>query len=148
MIKIRLAQKEDVSVLYQLIMGIARFHDQEQFVLTDQEEMLRAGFGENSKFGALIAEYKGKVAGYLSFTWNYSIWYGTDYMNMDDLFVWEEFRGKKIGEQLMLYAKNLCADKGISLIRWEVQQDNAKAISFYQRLGADMSPKGIFKWEF
>ncbi|MBX2871584.1 MAG: GNAT family N-acetyltransferase [Saprospiraceae bacterium] len=147
MIEIRVAQKEDVGILYELIMGIAKFHNQEQFVLTNQEEMLQAGFGENPRFGALIAEYNGKVAGYLSYTWNYSIWNGTAYMNMDDLFVWQAFRGKKIGEQLMLHAKGLCDNSGIKLIRWEVQQDNAKAISFYNRLGADMYPKGIFRWK-
>jgi len=148
MIDIREARKEDIEILYDLIIGIAEFHNQEQYVLTNQEEMLRAGFGENPKFGALIAEYKGKVAGYLSFTWNYSIWNGTDYMNMDDLFVWEAFRGKRVGEELMLYAKQLCENKDISMIRWEVQQDNVKAVSFYNRLGADMYSKGIFRWKF
>lgn len=148
MTEIRVAQKEDVGILYELIMGIAKFHNQEQFVATTPEEMFRAGFSENPKFGAFIAEYDGKVAGYLSYTWNYSIWNGKNYMNMDDLFVWEEFRGKKIGEQLMQSAKDLCEDSGINSIRWEVQQDNSKAISFYNRLGAEMFPKGIFKWKF
>ena len=148
MIEIRAAKKEDIGILYELIMGIAKFHHQEQFVLTNQEKMLQAGFGENPKFGAFLAEYDGKIAGYLSYTWNYSIWNGKDYMNMDDLFVWAEFRGKKIGEFLMQYAKDRCKTRDVNLIRWEVEQDNAKAISFYNRLGAKMSQKGIFKWKF
>ncbi len=148
MIEIREATKEDVGVLFELIIGIAKFHDQEQFVATNPQEMLRAGFGDTPKFGALLATYDGEVAGYLSYTWNYSIWNGADYMNMDDLFVWEAFRGKRIGEKLMLKAKHICQNKGIRLIRWEVQQDNDKAISFYDRLGAKMSPKGVFRWKF
>lgn len=147
MTEIRMARKEDIEVLYELIFGIAKFHNQAQFVLTNKEEMLNAGFNENPKFGALIAECDGKVAGYLSYTWNYSIWNGKDYMNMDDLFVWEAFRGKKIGEKLMLYAKKISKANSVDLIRWEVENNNAKAISFYNRLGAKMYSKGIFRWD-
>lgn len=147
MIEIRRAQKDDIDILYELIYEIAKFHNQEQFVLTSREEMLNAGFNENPKFGALIARYNGEVAGYLSFTWNYSIWNGGNYMNMDDLFVLETFRGKRVGEQLMLHAKGICETNKINSIRWEVESNNSKAISFYNRLGAKMYSKGIFKWK-
>lgn len=69
-------------------------------------------------------------------------------MNIDDVFVWEEFRGQKIGEALMQKAKAACASKGVHKIRWEVQKDNHSAIRFYERLGANMETKGVFKWEF
>ncbi|MCG8329642.1 MAG: GNAT family N-acetyltransferase [Chitinophagales bacterium] len=147
MIEIRRAQKDDIDILYELIYEIAKFHNQEQFVLTSREEMLNAGFNENPKFGALIARYNGEVAGYLSFTWNYSIWNGGNYMNMDDLFVLEAFRGKRVGEQLMLHAKGICETNKINSIRWEVESNNSKAISFYSKLGAKMYSKGIFKWK-
>ena len=147
MLTIRPATKEDVSILYELIMGIAQYHNQEYAVKTSKEELLRAGFGKVSKFGALIAEYEGKPAGYLSYTWNYSIWNAGSYMNLDDLFVKEAFRGKKIGEALMQEAKALCKSKDTHLIRWEVQKDNEGAIKFYERLGAKMKAKGIFRWE-
>ncbi|MEM8887262.1 MAG: GNAT family N-acetyltransferase [Bacteroidota bacterium] len=147
MLTIRPATKEDVPMLYELILGIARYHNQEYAVKTSVEELRRAGFGEVSKFGALIAEYEGMPAAYLSYTWNYSIWNAGSYMNLDDLFVKEEFRGKKIGEALMQEAKALCQSRDTYLIRWEVQKDNAGAIKFYERLGAKMKAKGIFRWE-
>lgn len=148
MITIRTADRNDIDILYDLIMEIARYHDQVQYVVTSKEEMLESGFGNNPKFGALIAEYDGKVAGYLSYTWNYSIWNGSDYMNLDDLFVWSEFRGKKVGLNLMQYAKNVCISKNIKMMRWEVESDNMKAIAFYKKLGAEIKEKGIFKWHF
>lgn len=146
MIDIKKATEEDIDVLYELIIGIAKHHDQEQYVLTNTKEMLQSGFGESSKFGALLAYFDDKVAGYVSYTWNYSIWSGEDYMNIDDVFVWDEFRGKKIGEALMLKAKEICKQKNINRIRWEVEKDNAGAIKFYERLGAQVDVKGIFKW--
>ncbi|MDN5202700.1 GNAT family N-acetyltransferase [Fulvivirgaceae bacterium BMA10] len=146
MINIRKATQEDIGTLYDLMIAIARHHGQEQYVLTNKEELLKSGFTEPSKFGALIAEFNGKVAGYVSYTWNYSIWLGGDYMNIDDLFVWEEYRGKQIGEKLMQEAKEICEKKNIQRIRWEVEKDNLGAIKFYERLGAEFKTKGIFKW--
>ncbi|MBL6446386.1 GNAT family N-acetyltransferase [Fulvivirga sp. 29W222] len=148
MIKIREATKGDVDILYNMIMGIAKFHDHEEFVITDKQKMLSAGFNENPKFGALIAEFNDEVAGYLSYTWNYSIWNGSEYMNLDDLFVWEEYRKHKVGLNLMQRAKEICSDKAINMIRWEVETDNIKAIDFYNRLGVTMKEKGLFRWDF
>jgi len=146
MLEIRQAKSEDVDKIFDLILGIAKFHNQEQYVLTSKEKILEAGFGNEPKFEVLLAEFDGEIAGYLSYTWNYSIWNAMDYMNIDDLFVLEHFRGKKIGEEIMRMAKKVCLAKNINLIRWEVEISNAKAISFYQKLGANMTAKGIFKW--
>lgn len=148
MIHIIKATEDDIDVLFELIIGIAKHHNQEQYVLTNKEEMLKSGFKENSKFGALIAKFDEEVAGYVSYTWNYSIWEGGDYMNIDDLFIWEKYRGNKIGEHLMQKASEVCKKRNISKIKWEVEEDNLGAIKFYERLGAELNTKGIFKWVF
>lgn len=146
MIKTRNTTKDDVDTLFDLIMGIARFHNQEEYVLTDKQEILNSGFNNNPKFGAIIAEFNGQIAGYLSYTWNYSIWNGGEYMKLDDLFVWKEYRDQKVGLQLMNHAKDICKEKNISLIKWEVEKDNVRAIEFYNRLDAKITEKGIFRW--
>ncbi|AKA35370.1 GNAT family N-acetyltransferase [Flagellimonas lutaonensis] len=145
-IKIRHATSKDVTVLFDLIMAIAKHHNQEAYVLTDKDELLKEGFGEAPKFYVLLAEYEKEIAGYLSYTWNYSIWNGKNYMNLDDLFVKEKFRGLKIGQELIQRAKSLCANESSGLMRREVEKDNHKAIQFYNRLGAKMVEKGIFRW--
>ena len=33
-----------------------------------------------------------------------------------------------------------------SRIRWEVEQDNHRAIKFYQNLGAQLDIKRLFRW--
>ena len=144
---IREATSEDVDVIYDLMMAIARHQNQEQFILTDKSELLKSGFSESPKFGVLLAEVNGEVSGYLSYTWNYSIWLGMSYMNIDDVFVREEFRSQKVGEALMRKAREICKDKGISRVRWEVQKDNVRAIQFYERLGAELTIKGVFRWK-
>ncbi|WP_196896042.1 GNAT family N-acetyltransferase [Aureivirga marina] len=148
MIKIRKATKKDVETLYNLIIEIAKYHNQEEFIITDTNKMLNAGFGDYPRFGALLAEYDNKVVGYLSYTWNYSIWGGSEYMNLDDLFVLKDYRSHKVGFYLMEKAKEICIEKNINLICWEVESDNQKAIDFYNRIGATMKEKGLFKWNF
>jgi GNAT superfamily N-acetyltransferase len=68
-------------------------------------------------------------------------------MNIDDVFVWEKFRGKQIGEFLMLKAKEVCLAEGASRINWQVEQNNLGAIKFYERLGANIDIKGLFRWD-
>lgn len=43
MLKIRQVSKEDVGILYDLIIGIAKHHHQEQFILTNKEELFLNG---------------------------------------------------------------------------------------------------------
>ncbi len=146
MVTVREATISDVDIVYDLIIAIAKHHGQEQFVVTNKDELINAGFSNTPSFGVLLAEVDGEVAGYCSYTWNYSIWLGSSYMNIDDVFVWEKFRGKQIGESLMLKAKQVCLTKGAARIRWEVAQDNHGAIKFYERLGANYDVKGFFRW--
>ncbi len=147
MISIRELRKEDVGILINLINDIAIYHNQEEFVLTNESELLKSAFGDNPRFGVLLAEHDSEVAGYVSYTWNYSIWLGADFMNIDDLFIWEKFRGKGIGEALMFKAKETCKEKKIGRITWEVEENNHRAIQFYKRLGAELQLKGKFRWD-
>ena len=147
MITIRHANSSDVDRIYELILAIADHHDQSRFVKTNPGELLASGFGDDPKFGILLAEHDGSIVGYASFTINYSIWLGLKYMNIDDVYVDPGVRGLGIGEKLMQESKIHCRHIGVSRIRWEVQTDNLKAIRFYERLGARMMEKGVFTWE-
>ena len=147
MATVREATISDIDIVYDLIIAIAKHHNQEQYVITDKQELINSGFGHTPSFGVLLAEIDGEVAGYCSYTWNYSIWLGSTYMNIDDVFVWDNFRGQKVGEKLMLKAKAVCLAKGSSRIKWEVEQNNHGAIKFYKRLGANIDLKGLFRWD-
>ena len=146
MVNIREATIDDVDEIYRLILGIAKHHDLEKFVLTNKEALIKSGFGDNRKFGVILAEADDEIAGYISYTLNYSIWLNSTYMHIDDVFVWETHRGKKIGEKLMSFAKNLCEKQNLKMIKWEVESDNKGAIKFYRRIGAEVNIKGVGRW--
>ena len=147
MITVTEATISDLDIVYDLIMAIAKHHDQQQYVVTNKQELTNSGFTDNPCFGVLLAEVNGEVAGYCSYIWNYSIWAGATYMNIDDVFVWEKFRGQLVGEKLMYKAKQVCLANDASCIRWQVEQDNHGAIKFYKGLGANLDIKGFFRWD-
>ena len=147
MLTVREATKNDIDVIFELIITFARHQNLEKFFETNKEEMLKSGFGPSAKFGFLLAEIDGLPIGFVSYVWSYSIWLGADYMHIDDLYVLSEFRGEKAGEALMLGANQLCKSRGGKRLKWEVQQDNLQAIKFYKRLGAQVDIKGICRWQ-
>ena len=148
MIRIQKVSHKNARELYELMVKLAKNEGQEQYLTTDIASLSEALNEKPEKFGALMAFVDETAIGYLSYTWNYSIWQGLHYMNLDDLFVLASHRGRKVGEQLMDTAKVLCKEKGIYRIRWEVEKENNKAIKFYNRLGAQLKEKGIFNWSF
>jgi GNAT superfamily N-acetyltransferase len=147
LIEIRTATSDDVDVVYDFILAIAHFHEQRHLVETTKEEIRQSGFGADPKFGVLLAEVEGETAGYCTYTWNYSIWRGVSYMNLDDLFVWDKFRSQKIGLHLMHKLREVCVAGGANRIRWEVEKDNTHAIGFYNKLGAQVDIKGTCRWD-
>ncbi len=146
-VSVRRAGEDDVALVISMIREIADHHSQGEFVMTTEGELASSGFGPDPRFGVLIAEDDGDAAGFASYTFQYSIWLGSSYMNIDDVFVRESYRGRKIGEELMLAARTVCTDSGLTKVRWEVQADNERAIRFYERLGAVYASKGIFRWD-
>jgi len=147
LITVRKATLDDVDIIYDFILAIADFHDERHLVETNKAELLGSGFSDSPKFGVFLAEINGTVAGYCTYTWNYSIWRGVTYMHLDDLFVWGKYRGQEVGKHLMNKAREACIDGGANRIRWEVEQDNQNAINFYHKLGAQVDIKGMCRWD-
>lgn len=146
MVTIRRATADDAGLILALITALAEHHGQAEYVLTDERTLVDAGFGEEPKYGVLLAEVDGAIAGFLSYTTCYSIWLGDSFMQIDDVFVHDKYRGNGVGESLMYESRCTCQELGLSRIKWEVQPDNVAAIRFYERLGATSYNKRLFTW--
>ena len=64
-------------------------------------------------------------------------------MYMENIFVIDRYRRIGIGTALMQKAKDVCEKSGRLHMKWEVQQDNERAIDFYNKQGATISLRGI-----
>ena len=55
---------------------------------------------------------------------------------LKDLFTSAEVRGKGIGEKMMRYVAKVAVERGCSRFDWTTEEDNPRALAFYDRLGA------------
>lgn len=58
-----------------------------------------------------------------------------DHVEVIDLFIDEEFRGKNVGTQLMTKVQEHCQRAGLPNMKVEVATANTKALQFYEKLG-------------
>ena len=142
-IVIREAVENDAGKIYELILELAGHENTQKYVLTNTEMIREQGFGEDRKFGSLLAEFNGDIAGYLTYTWSYSTWQGDYHMYLENIFVLEQYRRSGVGSALMQGARGICETTGRLHMKWEVQPENERAIEFYEKLGATVSLRGI-----
>lgn len=102
----------------------------------DAASYLRDGFGENPRFGSLVAENNGRVIGYLLFAHGYDSDSAARTLEILDLYVNEEHRKRGAGRALMSRAAQIAREAGAKDMIWAVYHANALATSFYERLGA------------
>jgi len=136
MLSIRPATIGDVPLLRTLIRELADYEHELEMVAITETDLARDGFGPEPKFRALIAEWDQQPAGYALFFDFYSSWRGSQ-MFLEDLFVREAFRGRKIGKALMAAVARTAQQQGCHGLRWEVLGWNQDAIKVYEALGAE-----------
>jgi GNAT superfamily N-acetyltransferase len=136
MLSIRAATVEDVKLLVKLIRELAEYENELDHVLITEADLARDGFRPQPKFRVLLAYWDQDPAGYALFFDFYSTWRGRQ-MFLEDLFVRETFRGRKIGKALLAAVARIAEGQGCHALRWEVLNWNRTAVKFYESLGAE-----------
>lgn len=99
------------------------------------EAYLRDGFCEKPAFAGLVAEWEGRVAGYLLYSPAYDLDLGGRIHYVFDLFVRQAARRRGVGRALMTRAVQVCRQAGGSALLWSVYAPNKEAAAFYAHLG-------------
>jgi GNAT superfamily N-acetyltransferase len=136
MLSIRPATVNDVTLLRTLIRELAEYEKELDNVLITEADLARDGFGRQPKFRVLLAYWDQEPAGYALFFDFYSTWRGRQ-MFLEDLFIREAFRGRKIGKSLLAAVARIAQGEGCHALRWEVLDWNRTAVEFYESLGAE-----------
>ncbi|WP_228441051.1 GNAT family N-acetyltransferase [Chryseobacterium phosphatilyticum] len=146
---IRKAIESDSEKLWVLMEQLAIFEKYiDSFVITP-EIIKESGFRKSQPdFYCLVAEDKGEIAGMLVY---YFLPYTAENkpsIYMKELYVDENYRGQKIGEQLMDALKNEAQKNNCSQIKWTVAPWNDAGQRFYQRLGAKENKDWLhYEWK-
>ncbi|WP_433393676.1 N-acetyltransferase family protein [Micromonospora sp. KLBMP9576] len=103
------------------------------------ERLNRALFDAEPRLGCLVLEATdGDLAGYATFSREFSTWSGAEHLHLDCLFLTDGHRGGGWGRRLF-EAVALRAGRG--QMQWQTPAWNAGARRFYDRLGAHGSAK-------
>ena len=81
----------------------------------------------------LVAKVDGKVAGYVC------IWFVVDEGHITNVAVHEDYRGQKIGDQLIKELVQVCKDNKIVSMTLEVRTSNTVAQNLYRKYGFKMA---------
>ena len=135
-ISLRPATVHDVSLIRELIEGLAEY-ERLRHECRATDELLRASlFGERAYAEVVIAEWDGVPAGFALFFHNYSTFLARPGIYLEDLFVRPTHRGRGIGEALLRHLAALAVIRDCGRLEWSVLDWNKDAIGFYTKLGA------------
>ncbi len=135
-VTIRRATSQDGPKIVRLITALADFEKLPPPDEGAQARLLNDAFGPRPRFEIFLAEYIGKVAGYAFVFETYSTFLALPTLYLEDLFVLEEYRGKRVGYALFLHCAREAVRRGCGRFEWAVLDWNRHAINFYERLGA------------
>ena len=133
----RLAVKQDMPRVLELINELAVFEKEPDAVEVTIADLERDGFSANPKFTCFVLEHEASIEGIALVYPRYSTWKG-EVLHLEDLIVSKKCRGKGLGTQLLNAVVKHGKQIGVKRISWEVLDWNEPAIKFYESKGANV----------
>jgi len=132
---VRRAAPEDGPRILELDRELAHF---EKLTPPDEQEgrRLLSWIFEERRLEALVAENEGAIVGMALFYEGFGTFRAKPFLYLEDLVVSGATRSQRVGEALMAALAREVVSRGALRLEWSVLDWNARAISFYERLGA------------
>jgi GNAT superfamily N-acetyltransferase len=137
---IRPARPDDVSAIFAMIRELAVFEKLEHMVIANEAMLQDALFGVRPPCEAIVGEENGEVVTFALFFHNFSTFLCKKGLYLEDLYVKQNRRGKGYGRQMLVALAALAVERQCGRFEWSVLDWNANAISFYEKMGADVLP--------
>lgn len=131
----RFAGEADTKLVLQMIRDLAAYEKLEDQVEAT-EEILHTSLFVKKQAEVIIGEYEGETAGYALYFHNFSTFAGRGGLYLEDLFVYERFRGKGIGREYFNLLARIAKERGCPRVEWLCLDWNVNSIAFYKGLGA------------
>ena len=139
---IQIKDKDEWRELYQ---GYANFYQLEISKIT-LDTVWNWLLDQNHELSGLVYEINNKLVAIAHYRRMPSPLRGKDIGFLDDLYVHPDFRGRKIGEEIINKLNHISQEKGWGLIRWITRNDNHNAKSLYDRV-ANKSTWDVYELE-
>ncbi len=141
-IQIRPAKQSDVGQILTFIKALAEYEKLSHEVVATEQQLRETLFGDKPVAHVVIAEFDSQPAGFALYFYNYSTFLAKPGLYLEDLFVFPEFRGQKIGKTLLVYLAQVALREECGRFEWSVLDWNTPAIEFYRAMGA----MGMDEW--
>ncbi len=142
---IRNATQNDVSLIFLFIKKKAEFDRNigafSGILRVSEEKVRKTLFGTIPFSYVLFAEISGHEVGFALYGFRYSSFAGQPSIWLDDLYVDEEMRNQGIGVALMRHLAQIARENDCTHLAWNADARNTRGLSFYQRLGAEITEK-------
>lgn len=132
---IRDATIEDAAAMRAMIADLARETIGDRQDVLTVEEMRRYGFGDDKSFESIVAVRGGDVVATALYYDEFSTWRGRKGLYILDIYVAPAARGQGLGRRLVAEIAQRAAARGAAYVKLAVDQENHKAVKFYEMLG-------------
>lgn len=135
-VTVRKATPADGSTILGLVRALA---DYEALTPPDeaaQARLLADAFSDRPRFDVFLGEIEGVAVGYALVFETYSSFLALPKLYLEDIFVLEAYRGRKVGLALFQHCVHEAHKRGCGRMQWVVLDWNTPSIEFYQRQGA------------
>jgi ribosomal protein S18 acetylase RimI-like enzyme len=112
----------------------------------EEQQRMIEGLRNHPKSIVLLAQDAGVFIGLLTAFENFSTFTAKPMINIHDVFVFREHRGKGVGRKLMNAIIDEAKRRQCSRLTLEVRKDNRNAQNLYRSLGFEEVEHGMFYW--
>lgn len=150
-VTIRDARRDDVELIFGWIVELAEYERARDQVTGTPELLEAALFGPALSAEAVIAQTRDdpdgapdadrappRPAGFALFHGTFSTWECRPGIWLEDLYVPPEHRRAGVGGALLSHLARLTVARGCARLEWAALDWNAPALSFYEKIGAEL----------
>lgn len=143
----RPATRADLSVLIDFIHLLASDEGRPDAVSVTKDRLAALLFGPDA-FGTGYLGFKGNEPLVSALVLKkFSSYRGTPILYIEDIVVSEAARGTGVGAKMMEFLAKKALEQGCEAMEWMAVEDNAGAIRFYERLGAEIDPHVVLGFD-
>ena len=130
------ATKSDCQVILDLIYGIAEYEKMTDQVTATVESLYDSLFVKQ-RAKVILAYENDKAIGYMLYFFNYSTFTGGANIYLEDLFIYEEYRHKGYGKEMLRVLAQIALENKAQRIDWVCLDWNKPSLDFYKSINAE-----------
>jgi GNAT superfamily N-acetyltransferase len=133
--EVRCATAADAPAILTLVDALADYEKLDRPTPAARERLVQDLFGPKPRLECWLAFLEGSAIGYAFTVETYSSFLALPTLYLEDLFIREEYRGRKAGFALFQRILDEARLRGCGRIEWTVLDWNQIAMQFYDKLG-------------